>query len=132
MATPLDVTLRYFRALGEGDMATVSSLLADDCVWHQPGDNQFSGQHTGPQAIGQLVGSMMEVSGGTFAVSGAGNPMVNDKLVAAPVRFTGKRNGTSLDTGGIDLLTVENDKIVRVDLFTEDGAAEDKFWGKGN
>lgn len=130
MATPLEITRQYFDALGNGDMATVNSLLADDCVWHQPGSNRFSGQHVGPGGIRKLVNAMMEATDGTFRVAGAGAPMVNGTLVAAPVRFQGSRNGASLDMGGIDLLTVEHDRIVRVDLFSEDAAAEDAFWGK--
>lgn len=129
MATPFEVTTQYFDALGKGDMATVASLLAQDCIWHQPGNNRFSGQHVGPERIGKLISGMMEVSGGTFKVSGAGAPMVNGALVAVPVRFRGQRDGAAMDMGGLDLLTVENSKIVRVDLFSADGAAEDAFWG---
>ena len=129
MATPLEITQQYFGALANGDMAKVAGLIDENCVWHQPGQNQFSGQHVGPKAIGQMIGAMMEVSGGTFNVSGAGEPMVNDEKVAVPVQFKGNREGASLDTTGIDLLTVKNDKIIRVDLFTLDSASEDAFWG---
>ena len=129
MATPLEVVQLYFDALDRGDMATVGSLFADDSVWHQPGGNRFSGQHAGPAGIGELITAMMEVSGGTFRVTRAGAPMVNGSLVAVPVRFRGMREGASMDMGGIDLLTVENDKIVRVDLFSDNGPTEDAFWG---
>jgi uncharacterized protein len=73
---------------------------------------------------------MMEVSGGTFQLAVAGPAMVNGDLVAVPVRFTGQRDGAFMDMGGIDLLTVRDDRIVEVHLFSEDGAAEDTFWGQ--
>lgn len=129
MSTPLEVTLQYFNALDAGDMDTVSSLLDDDCTWHQPGRNRFSGQHVGPAAIGELITSMMHISQGTFRVTGAGAPMVNGHLVAVPVRFRGERDGAVMNMGGIDLMTVKKGKIVRVDLFSDDSSAEDAFWG---
>jgi ketosteroid isomerase-like protein len=55
--------------------------------------------------------------------------MVNGDLVAVPVRFSGRRGAASMDMAGIDLLTVRDGRIVEVHLFSEDGAAEDKFWG---
>lgn len=34
-----------------------------------------------------------------------------------------------MDMAGMDLLTVEDGKITQVRLFSEDGPAEDAFWG---
>ena len=55
--------------------------------------------------------------------------MVNGELVAGPVRFSGRRDAASMDMAGVDLLTVRDGKIVEVHLFSEDGEAEDEFWG---
>lgn len=46
--------------------------------------------------------------------------MINGQLVTGPVRFEGERDGVSMYMSGVDLLNVKNDKIVRVDLFSED------------
>ena len=62
----------------------------------------------------------------------AGEAMVNGELVAVPVRFSGQRDGASMDMTGIDLLTIRDGKIVEVHLFSEDGPAEDAFWGAAN
>ncbi|GAA4086161.1 hypothetical protein GCM10023066_20010 [Nocardioides kongjuensis] len=59
-----------------------------------------------------------------------GPAMVNGELVAVPVRFTGRRDGASMDMTGVDLLTVRDGKIVEVHLFSENGVAEDQFWGR--
>ena len=55
--------------------------------------------------------------------------MTNGELVAVPVRFAGSRSDVSMDMSGVDLLTVREGQIIEVHLFSEDGAAEDAFWG---
>lgn len=126
---PAAVATRYFDALAAGDLATVTSLLNADLVWHQPGANRFSGTHTGLAGFEELIGGMMQVSGGTFQLSVTGTPMVNGDKVAVPVRFQAQREGHEMDMGGIDLLTVRDGSIVEVHLFSSDGPAEDRFWG---
>lgn len=129
--TPAAVAADYFQALGRGDVPAAMGLLSEDVVWHQPGDNRFSGAHAGVDGIGALLGGMMEVSQGSFRLAVAGPAMVNGELVAVPVRFTGTREEVSMDMAGIDLLTVRDGRIVEVHLFSEDGAAEDAVWGWG-
>ena len=127
--TPASVAATYFEALDRGDIPTVMAQFADDVVWNQPGANTFSGVHRGPDGVGALIGGMMTVSEGTFTLVVTGPAMVNGDFVAVPVRFTGKRADASMDMAGVDLLAVRDGKIVEVYLFSEDGAAEDRFWG---
>ncbi|MFY9714966.1 MAG: nuclear transport factor 2 family protein [Microbacterium sp.] len=128
--TPAAVAADYFNALASGDVPTAMDLLSADVVWHQPGANRFSGDHAGLDGVGALLGGMMKASEGSFQLSVAGPAMENGELVAVPVRFTGTRAAASMDMGGIDLLTVRDGKIVEVHLFSEDGPAEDVFWGQ--
>ena len=128
--TPAAVAADYFTALAGGDVPAAMGLLSADVVWHQPGANRFSGDHVGLDGVGALLGGMMEVSEGSFQLSVAGPAMENGELVAVPVRFTGARAAASMDMTGIDLLTVRDGKIVEVHLFSEDGPAEDVFWGQ--
>jgi ketosteroid isomerase-like protein len=127
--TPADVTRIYFEALSRGDVPTVMAQFGEAVVWHQPGKNRFSGVHRGIDGVGSLIGGMMEISEGSFALEVSGPLMVNGDLVAVPVRFTGRRTGASMDMAGLDLLTVRDGKIVEMHLFSEDGNAEDAFWG---
>jgi ketosteroid isomerase-like protein len=128
--TPAAVATTYFDALGRGDIPTVMAQFSDTVVWHQPGANKFSGDHAGVEGVGALLGGMMEASGGTFQLAVTGPAMVNGELVAVPVRFTGTRATASMNMAGVDLLTLRDGKIAEVHLFSEDGAAEDTFWGK--
>ena len=130
MTDPATVARTYFEALGRGDIPTVMAQFSDAVIWHQPGDNRFSGVHEGTDAVGALLGGMMAVSEGSFELAVTGPHMVNGELVAVPVRFTGNRSGASMDMAGVDLLTVREGKIAEVHLFSEDAAAEDAFWGR--
>ena len=126
---PLAVVSKYFEALAAGDFPAVAGLFAEDIVWHQPGDNQFSGTHRGGAAVGQLLGGMMAASEGTFELSLTGPLMVNGTVVAVPIHFSGKREDATMGQAGVDLLRVEGDRIAEVWLFSSDPASEDAFWG---
>ncbi len=127
--TPAAVAATYFDALDRGDVPAAMAQLSPSVVWHQPGGNRFSGDHTGVEGVGALLGGMMQASDGTFQLAVTGPAMVNGDLVAVPVRFSGSRGGASMDMAGLDLLTVRGGAIVEVHLFSQDGAAEDAFWG---
>ncbi len=62
--TPAAVAVSYFDALGRGDVPTAMAMLSPEVVWHQPGDNRFSGDHAGIDGVGALLGGMMETSKG--------------------------------------------------------------------
>jgi uncharacterized protein len=126
---PAAVATRYFDALAAGDLPAAMALFSPDVVWHQPGANRFSGDHHGPDGVGALLGGMMEASEGTFRLSVTGPAMVNGDLVAVPVRFAGRREGAAMEMTGVDLLTITGGAIAAVHLFSEDGPAEDRFWG---
>lgn len=127
--SPVEVANAYFEALGSGDVPRAMGMFAAGVVWHQPGANRFSGDHHGVDGIGALLGGMLEVSQGTFQLAVTGPAMVNGELVAVPVRFIGARESASMDMSGVDLLTIRDGGIVEVHLFSEDGPAEDAFWG---
>jgi uncharacterized protein len=123
------VATRYFDALRSGTVPAAMALFGPDVVWHQPGSNRISGVHRGPAQIGAMLGDMMQASQGTFQLDVTGPPMPNGERVAVPVRFTGTSNGASMAMAGLALLTVREGSIVEVALFSEDGSAEDTFWG---
>ncbi|MEV6239088.1 nuclear transport factor 2 family protein [Lentzea sp. NPDC051838] len=130
MTTPLSVITRYFDALESGDFATVAAQFAEDVVWHQPGSNRFSGSHRGADAVGALIGGMMSVSEGTFSLRRNAPLMLNGDVVAAPVAWTARRSGASMDGVGVDVMRVADGKVAEVWLYTADPASEDAFWGQ--
>ncbi|MFI6942473.1 nuclear transport factor 2 family protein [Streptomyces sp. NPDC050418] len=128
-STSLDTARSYFQAIQNGDLDTVGNLLHDDVVWHQPGDNQFSGERNGRDAVFAMLGGMMEASQGTFTIDTVHALMTNGDLVAATIHFAGRRDDAAMAMDGVDVLRIEAGKIVEVWLFSGDPAAEDAFWG---
>ncbi|MCL2914592.1 nuclear transport factor 2 family protein [Shewanella corallii] len=119
----------YFKALESGDMETFAAMFADNVVWHQPGNNKYSGDKQGVAEIGQMVAAMMQETQGSFALKTQGDPSANGQLVAVPVSFGGEKAQQTMQMRGTDLFRMNDGKIVEVWLFSEDQRAEDQFWG---
>lgn len=125
----IEIAKSYIHAVQTGDQAALGSLLAPDIIWHQPGRNRFSGTHQGLPAVVNMIGGMMEASGGTFAITRVNRYMENGDWVAIELEFAAQRDGMKLAQPGIDLLQIENGQIVEARLFSSNQAAEDQFWG---
>ena len=128
--TNIDIAKSYITAVQTGDQAALGSLISPHVVWHQPGDNQFSGVKNGIAEFGAMFGGMMAASGGTFAITHAHRFLANGDLVAIEIEFAAQRDGIKLDQPGIDLLRIADRKIVEVWLFSSNPEQEDAFWGK--
>ena len=126
----IDIAKAYIKAVQTGDQATLGGLISPDVVWHQPGKNRFSGTHRGMAAVGPMLGAMMEVSKGTFAITRADHYMANGDWVAITIEFAGEANGHTMKQAGVDLIRIDGGKIVEVKLFSSDPVQEDAFWGQ--
>ena len=126
----IEIAKTYIKAVQTNDQATLGGLIAPDVIWHQPGNNQFSGIHQGMASVGPMLGKMMEVSKGTFAITRADHYMANGDWVAISIEFAGERDGIQLKQPGVDLIRIAGGKIVEVRLFSSDQALEDTFWGR--
>lgn len=128
--TNIDIAKTYIRAVQAGDLATLGSIMSPDVVWHQPGNNQFSGVHRGMAEVGSMLGKMMEVSNGTFAITKADHFMANGDWVAIATEFSGEANGIKLSQPSVDLMRIDGGKIVEMRLFSSNQKEEDQLWGK--
>lgn len=127
--TNIDIAKSYIKAVQTGDQAALGNLISPQVVWHQPGNNQFSGVKNGIAEFGAMFGAMMAASGGTFAITHAHRFLANGDLVAIEIEFAAQHDGKKLDQPGIDLLRIADGKIVEVWLFSSKPEQEDAFWG---
>ena len=125
----IQIVRSYFEAVARGDIGALNDLIADDLVWHQPGQHALAGTHNGKDGLFALLGQFMERSGGTFKIDAVGTLMANGDLVATTLHFEASRGDAAMAMSGIDLLRLKGGKIAEVWLFSEDQAAEDRFWG---
>ncbi len=126
--TPLATVEAYFASLATGDFARLGSLLADDIVWHQPGQGALSKSYRGKDEVFALFGKFMEISGGTFKIHAVDSVMANRDVVAATLAFSASNARGQISMKGVDVMRVENGLIKEVHLFSSDQAAEDAFW----
>jgi|SRR5689334_1023871 len=125
----IDVVGKYGAAAAAGDLEALAATLHPDAVWHQPGANQTSGDHVGPEAIVAHLGRFFALSNGTFALV-TESATESGNLVSTTVRFSAQRDGVpDLDQHGVDVFRVDGDKIAEIWLIGEDQAVEDAFWG---
>ena len=130
MNKKIEIAQIYFESLAIGDIPTLFGLFSENVVWHQPGNNKFSGVKKGVEAISQMIVGMMELSSGTLKVEKAANFMENENLVVTPIIFSATKGDSSIKMAGIDIFKIEKGKIVEVWLFSDDQIEEDNFWGK--
>lgn len=126
--SPVAVVKSYFDAVAAGDMATLSELISESIVWHQPGKGHLSGTKTGTGEVFPMLGAMATLSEGTFAIDQVDEIMENGNLVAARIHFVAQKGDSAISMNGVDLLKVEDGKIVEAWLFSGDQDAEDSFW----
>ena len=128
--TAKEVVESYSIALSKGDIPKAFSFFSSDAMWHQPGNNKFSGTKIGIEDIGKMLGDMMGATQGSLVVKPNGALMVNGNQVASPVQFIAAIDSKKIDMTGIDLFEVKDGKITQVWLFSKDQEKEDEFWGK--
>jgi uncharacterized protein len=129
-----DVVRQGYKAFGEGDMDTLGSLMTDDVSHVVPGDNRFTGEHKGKDAVFAYYGALVEASGGSFQADLQSIEEQGDDTVVSRHRGTAQRADQKMDTTETLTFTIKNGKITRlVSSFDnpDDEKAEDEFWGKG-
>jgi len=123
-----EVAKAYFDALGAGDMKRLSTIFADDIVWHQPGTGALSGTYRGLDEVFSLFKKFMERSDGSFLIDEVGDIMENCDLVSVVLHFSARRAGAGISMQGVDVMRIDNGKLAEVWLFSSDQEAEDRFW----
>lgn len=121
---------RGYQAFGAGDLDTLRSLMADDVVHVIPGENRFSGEHKGSDALMDMYTELFTLSGGTFQADLKSVEERGDHQVVSVHQSTAQREGRTLDSTETLTFTVEDGQITRIEssFSPEDEAAEDAFW----
>ena len=59
---------RAYDAFGQGDMATLREVFAEDIVWHVPRRSLISGHHRGRDAVLGVFARAAELTGGSMRI----------------------------------------------------------------
>jgi len=131
MSQNIDNTKKAYQAFAEGDIATLTDLIAPDCIWHVGGRNQLAGDYVGHEQILGYFGKLFELTDGTFTVGLVDlAELPATGLMTCVVTATGTRNGVTLETRMIELgRSNEQGQIAECWWFQEDQYAADEFFG---
>lgn len=128
--TNINIAKAFIKARQADDRAALGELLLPDVIWHQPGDNRFSGTHRGIADVLAMLDAMKEASDGTYGITVANRFASNRDWVGIRTEFQARRGDVRMLQVGFDLVRIQGGKIVEVLLFSGDQDEEDRFWGK--
>jgi len=124
-----EVVTEFLSAVQTGDNAKLAELLHPEIRWNQPGDNGVSGLKYSNMEVFGMVGKMFELSANSLRLSEIKSVTDNGNKVACLLNWTAaKPSGESLNVDNTDVYTVDNGKIISVDVFSADIDAENLFW----
>jgi ketosteroid isomerase-like protein len=121
--TPGQVVSRVMGALAAFDIETMLANLTEDIEVHEPASLPYGGVFRGRQAfVEQLVPAIatnFDIEVGDVRV------FEGDGRAAAQfeITFTGKRSGTRLTMPYVEVHTVRDGLVARIDVYPQDAAA---------
>ena len=123
----LEIARAGYEAFANGDMATVSDLLADDIKWHSGGNNILTGDYEGKEAVLNYFGMLMQETGGSFK-NDIHDMLANDEHGVALVTASATRGGKSLEGNVVHVFHMRNGKMTEFWSTAEDQSTFDEFW----
>jgi len=117
-----------FAAFRAGDIETVRAVIAEDAVWHFPGQRgRLAGSHRGRDAIFAFLLDVRALTDGTFHLE-LTDVVANDVHAVALFRGHAERNGKTLDNPTCLRMRFENGQVVELWEFVWDLYDVDAFW----
>jgi 2'-5' RNA ligase len=131
-ADPLSVVRRFHAEQarlygGVGSADGVRSLLAEDVVWHVPGESAIAGEHRGAEAVLAYMDARRRIMDGTFRVTVHGAAMIAGRVVQL-AGGVAVRDGRSVAWETVGVFRVVGGRIAECWLVPFDQAAFDAIW----
>jgi ketosteroid isomerase-like protein len=130
MSINIDNTKRAYAAFGAGDIATLTELIAPDCIWHVGGRSQLTGDYVGHEQILGYFAKLYELTEGTFNVTLDDVGETEAGMVTCVVTLNGRREGKTLTTRMIEIGRANSaGQVAECWWFAEDAYTADAFFG---
>ena len=127
-AADVHVIRRVYAALATGDMDELEQCFARDAVWHEPGDNIYSGDRLGwPEIRDDFLSLLGPLSRGGFRAELV-DIAVGQEYLLAVHRGHGEHDGRILDSLSFQILRVVRGRIQEVWSTYANQAEVDAFW----
>jgi ketosteroid isomerase-like protein len=130
MTKNIENTKRAYAAFGSGDMATLTDLIAPDCIWHVGGRSQVAGDYVGHEQIFGYFGKLYELTDGTFSATLDDVGETEGGMVTCLVTTKGTRNGKTVTSRLVEIGRANAaGQVAECWWFSEDQYAGDEFFG---
>jgi ketosteroid isomerase-like protein len=130
MSNNVENTKKAYAAFGTGDIATLTELIAPDCIWHVGGRSQLAGDYLGQEQILDYFAKLYELTEGTFTATLDDVGETEAGLVTCVVSLNGRREGRSLTTRMVQIGRPNAaGQVAECWWFAEDAYASDEFFG---
>jgi uncharacterized protein len=117
---PKETAIRaLYAARADREHERVRPLLGDDVVWHEPGDEDYSGDYRGPDEVVALLDKLLAVTEGSFTLEPVAFLGTDDHL-AAKIRWSAERGARRVQGAELAVYRLEGGKIAEV-WFHPDG-----------
>jgi ketosteroid isomerase-like protein len=113
------VIRELYEARSRRDWDAVRAVFVEDVVWHEPGDEDYSGNHRGRDVVVALLGRLLAVTQGSFRL--VPEAVLNAaEHSAVLVRWSAERDGRRSEGNEIAVYRFEGETIAEA-WFHPDG-----------
>lgn len=117
----------FFTAYGSNDLNGIKKVLAEDILWHIPGEHPLSGTKTG---IDEVLDFFKKLSKGAFKAEPIVMGVNDNYVIDCHRNWSNLENSNNLDAMSCLLWRIENKKIKEVHNFPENQKDVDVFFKK--
>jgi hypothetical protein len=119
---------RLFAAFEARDLSVIRDAIAEDAVWHFPGQTgRLAGSHRGHAEIFAFLADVSRLTGDTFGID-LERVLADDDRAVVFFRGHGHREGRTLDNPTCLKIRLRDGKAVEVHEFVWDLTDVDDFW----
>lgn len=118
MSDKADVVRAFYEARARHDHEALRPLVTEDVVFHEPGDESYSGDYVGPHALIQHLDRLLAQTEGTFTLQPA-DVIETEDYAAARIAWFAERGGVRSEGLELAIFRFHDSKIAEVSFFQD-------------
>ena len=116
---------RTVEAFRQGDLVTVASLIAEDVVWHVPGDHPLAGEYVGRERLLEFLASLASLG---FTIR-EHDVFANDEHLCALSFIGARREGLEVETRVMSIFHYRHGQQTERWFYPEDPVTLNRILG---
>lgn len=113
-----DIVRRLYAARAAGSCEEVAEFFADDIIWHEPGDFDYSGDHAGKERVLALLRRLAAATGGTFTLTPR-EVLATREYAVAIIHWSADRNDRRAEGDEIAVYRLRGGQVCEAWFFPE-------------